>query len=56
MWFLWERSAGKLCSVHSMYKKMIHKRCGGVRGDVSRVADGFRCRRYDGTTQEADLA
>ena len=28
----------------------------GVRGDLSRVADGFRCRRCDGTIQEADLA
>ena len=26
-------------------KKWIHKRCSGVRGDLSRVADGFRCRR-----------
>ena len=25
-------------------------------GDLSRVADGFRCRRCDGTIQEADLA
>ena len=35
-------------------KKWIHKRCSGVRGDLSRVADGFRCRRCDGTIQEAD--
>ena len=28
----------------------------GVRGDLSRVADGFRCRRCDGTIQEVDLA
>ena len=27
-----------------------------MRGDLSRVADGFRCRRYDGTIQEADQA
>ena len=27
-----------------------------MRGDLSRVADGFRCRRCDGTIQEADLA
>ena len=26
------------------------------RGDLSRVADGFRCRRCDGTFQEAVLA
>ena len=35
--------------------KLIHKRCSGVRGDLSRVADGFMCRRCDGTIQEADL-
>ena len=34
----------------------IHKRCSGVRGDLSLVADGFRCKRCDGTIQEADLA
>ena len=28
----------------------------GVRGDLSRVADGFRFRRCDGTIQETDLA
>ena len=27
-----------------------------MRGDLSRVADGFRCRRSDGTIQEVDLA
>ena len=26
-------------------KKWIHKWCSGVRGDLSRVADGFRCTR-----------
>ena len=26
-------------------KKLIHKRCSGVRGDLSRVTDGFRCKR-----------
>ena len=36
-------------------KKWIHKRCSGVRGDLSRIADGFRCRRCDGTIQEVDL-
>ena len=25
-------------------KKMIHKWCSGVRGDLSRVSNGFRCR------------
>ena len=34
--------------------KWIHKRCSGVRGDLSRVADGFRCRRCDGTIQEVE--
>ena len=28
----------------------------GVRGDLSLVVDGFRCKRCDGTIQEADLA
>ena len=37
-------------------KKIIHKQCSGVRGDLLRVADGFRCRRCDGTNQEVDLA
>ena len=36
--------------------KWIHKRCSGVRGDLSRVPDGFRCRRCDGEIQEAGLA
>ena len=27
-----------------------------MRGDLSRVADGFRCRQCDGTIQEVDLA
>ena len=36
-------------------KKWIHKRCSGVRGDLSRVADCFRCRRCDGTLQETDI-
>ena len=36
--------------------KWIHKRCSGMRGDLSRVADDFRCRRCDVTIQEADLA
>ena len=35
-------------------KNLIHKRCSGVCGDLSRVADGFRCRRCDGTIQEAE--
>ena len=37
-------------------KNWVHKRCNGVRGDLSRVADGFMYRRRDGTIQEADLA
>ena len=40
----------------TLCKHWIHKQCSGVRGDLSRVADGFRCRRCDGTIQEADLA
>ena len=34
----------------------IHTRCGGVCGDLSLVADGFRCKQCDGTIQDADLA
>ena len=37
-------------------KKLIHKRCNVVRGDLPRVADGFRCRQCNGTIQEANLA
>ena len=40
--------------MHISYKTWIHKRCSGVRGDLSRVADSFRCRRCDGTFQEAE--
>ena len=29
----------------------IHKRCIGVHGDLSMVADGFRCKQCDGTIQ-----
>ena len=36
-------------------KKWIHKRCSGVRGDLSWVADSFMCRHCDGTIQEVDL-
>ena len=32
--------------------KWIHKRCSGVRGDLLKVADGFRCKRCAGTIQE----
>ena len=44
-----------LFSAHYV-KKMIHKRCSGVRCELSRVADGFRCWRYDGPILEVDLA
>ena len=37
-------------------KKLIHKRCSGVCGDLLRVANGFRYRQCDGTIQEADLS
>ena len=36
-------------------KNWIHRWCSGVRGDLYRVADGFRCRRCEGTIQEVDL-
>ena len=49
---MWERSTGKLCSLHSV-KKWIHKWCSG---DLSWVADGFSCRRCDGIIHGVDLA
>ena len=33
-------------------KELIHKRCSGVRGDLSRVADGFRCRHVMGQSMK----
>ena len=36
--------------------KWIHKRCSGLRSDLSRLGDGFRYKRCDGTIHEADLA
>ena len=36
--------------------KWIYKRGSGVHGELSLVADGFRCKLCDGTIQEADLA
>ena len=36
-------------------KKWIYERGSGVRDDLSRVADGFRCMRCNRTIQEADL-
>ena len=51
---------GKGVQAHSVQctvcKKWIRKRSSGVRGDLSRVADGFMCRRCDGTIEEANLA
>ena len=35
---------------------MDSKRCSSVCGDLSREDDGFRCRRCDGTIQEANLS
>ena len=37
-------------------KRWIHKRCSGVRGNLSLVGDGFRCKVCDGIIQKADLA
>ena len=48
----WERGHSLILLVH-LCKRWIHKRC---RGGLSRVADGFRCRRGDVTIQEVDLA
>ena len=56
----WSYVCGKRVQANSVQctvcKKWIHKRCSGVRGDLSRVADGFRCRQCDGTIQEPDLS
>ena len=41
--------------MHSMYK-VDSQAVQGVRGDLSLVADGFRCKQCDRTIQEADLA
>ena len=55
-------SVGKECrqtllSAHcSVCIKWIHKRYSGLLGDLSLLADGFRCRRCDGSIQEADLS
>ena len=54
-WCLWERSTENSVQC-TVCKKLIHKRCNGVCGDLSRLADGFRCRRCDGTIQEVDPA
>ena len=44
-------------SLHNtVCKTWIHKRCNGVRGDLSRVAANFMCKRCDGTPHEAGLA
>ena len=44
-------------SVHcTVCKKWIHKPCSGVCGYLSLVADGFRCKQFYETFQEADLA
>ena len=51
LWCMWERSTG-----NSVQCKVCKKRCSGVRGDLSRVAGGFRCTRCNGTIQEVDLA
>ena len=47
-------SVGKKCKL-TVCKKWIHTRCSGLRGDLLLVADGFRCKRCDGTIQKADL-
>ena len=37
-------------------KNWIHKLYSSIPGDLSLVVDGFRCKKCDGTIQEADLA
>ena len=46
---------GEGVHANSIQCTVCKKRFSGVRGDLSRVADGFRCRRCDETIQEADL-
>ena len=41
---------------YTVCTKWIHKRCSGVRGDLSLVVYGFRWKRCDGTIQNADPA
>ena len=43
-------TVGKKC------KPWIHKRDSGVRGDLSLVVNGLRCKQCDGAIPEADLA
>ena len=37
-------------------KRWIHKQYSDVRGNMLLVVNGLRCKRCDGTIQEADLA
>ena len=49
---------GKGVQANSLFSAQyiwIHKRYNGVHADLSWVADGFMCRRCDGTIQETDL-
>ena len=39
----------------TVYIKWIYKRCSHVCGNLSLVADGFRCKRCDGEIKEADV-
>ena len=50
MWYLWEWEYRQTL-FSAQYVKNVF-----THGDLSRVADGFSCRRCDGTIQEADLA
>ena len=43
-------------TIEQLGRRAAVKRCSGLHSDLSRVADCFRCRRCDGTIQEADLA
>ena len=53
--YLWERSAGKLSLVHSMYK-VDSQAVQLYTWLLVAGTDGFRCKRCDGTIQDADLA
>ena len=51
-----DRYGSSLLSTQYLCKKWIHTRYSSVRGNMSLVVDGYRCKQCDGTFQEADLA
>ena len=47
---------GKAVHANSVICTVCKKWCRGVRGNLSLVVDGFRCKRCDCTIQEVDVA